>query len=268
MRRPHQEPVTRGARRRAFCCLIAAASLAPGSVESLDQSAAPAPARPRLSRLQGTASVDRQTDVIGATVVARPREGATRLYLTSTGEDGVFQIAGLPDGAYDLRLEREGFETLIKEDVGLKFPFRAVVEVTMRRVGLAAQLAARNAREESSGEAVLSLEGSVVELGGEPLGEVELRLSPLDGEADPFFVESAEDGRFALAGLTSGRWEVVVKGVGYLPMRAEVRLDAPTELRAFLVRQPADYIPSPRELMLLEEPLPPAGLEPFAIVPR
>ena len=45
-------------------------------------------------------------------------------------------------------------------------------------------------------------------------------------------------------------------------------LDAPTELRAFLVRQPADYIPSPRELMLLEEPLPPAGLEPFAIVPR
>lgn len=244
----------------ATVCLLSAAFPAARADET-------APAKPRLSRLQGTVAIDRNNDVVGATVLARAQDDASRIYVTSTGDDGEFQIPGLPDGAYDLHLEREGFETLVKRDVSLRFPFRAVVEVAMRRVGLAARPAARQTDGTATG-ARLSVSGTAFAADDGPLADVELRLMPLSGAGDPFFVESGDDGRFVLDGLAAGLWELAVRGVGYLPIRAELRLEGDAEITAYLVQQPADYLPSPRELMLLEEPLPPEGLEPFAIVPR
>jgi hypothetical protein len=224
-------------------------------------------ARARLSRLQGKAYVDRHTDVIGATVVVQPLKDPSRLFLTSTGDDGVFHVEGLADGDYRVRLEREGFVPLVKERVNLRFPFRAVVEVRMSEGAAAGLPQAQPAVGGSGSTDPLLVRGRVLEQGKGPLGEIYLRFIRPDGRRDPRYLRSAEDGAFRAEEMLPGRWRVHVQGVGYLPVVTEVDLDRDTDLLVYLVRQPADYEPSPRELMLPEQPLPPKGLRPMSVDP-
>jgi hypothetical protein len=103
--------------------------------------------------------------------------------------------------------------------------------------------------------------GRVVEVGGEIVPEVTLRLVRLDGAEDPVSIRTGEDGTFSLDGLTSGGWDVEMRGVGYLPIRGPLTLERDVEVVAFLVAQPADYDASVFDLLPPEIPIPPPGID-------
>ena len=90
-----------------------------------------APPEVKLTRLQGRARESRTQDVVGAMVVVQRAADPSVFYLTTSGADGAFLIDKLPDGDYTVRLNREGYNSEVKTGIQLKYPFRAVVEVTM-----------------------------------------------------------------------------------------------------------------------------------------
>ncbi len=223
----------------------------------LSQSAQP-PAR--VSRLQGTAYLDRNEDVIGATVVVHAMEDRSTIYLTSTDEHGRFRIEGLPDGNYKVRVHRHGVETMVKDDVSVRFPFRAVVELNMEQVERGPILPTGMTREGDAPSGMATLHGMTRTPSGLPMGEVKLRIVKTDGQDDPLMATTAEDGTFRIDGITAGEWRVTIVGVGMLPIRTWVYLVDDHELEIKLVLQPAAYEPSPLELMPIEDPIPPAGM--------
>lgn len=214
----------------------------------------------RVSRLQGTAFLDRNEDVIGATVVVHAMEDRSTIYLTSTDEHGRFRVEGLPDGHYKVRVHRHGVETMVKDNVSVRFPFRAVVELDMEHVERGPVLPTGMAPEDAvySGEA--TLRGIARTPRGLPMGEVKLRIVKTDGLDDPKMATTAEDGTFQIDGITPGEWRVTIVGVGMLPIRTWVYLVDDHKLDIKLVLQPAAYEPSPLELMPIEDPIPPPGL--------
>jgi hypothetical protein len=219
-----------------------------------------APAPQRLSRLQGTAYLDRNDDVIGATVVVYKMEDRSKIYLTSTDEHGRFKIDSLPDGRYKVRVHRHGVETIVKNDVNVRFPFRAVVELDMEQVEEGPILPTGSAEEGETPTGMATLKGIARTPGGNPMAEVKLRLVKIDGRTDPLMATTAEDGTFQIDGIPAGEWRVTIVGVGMLPIRTWIYLAGDDELDIRLVLQPAAYEPSPLELMPVEEPIPPPGM--------
>src|SRR5260370_13215339 len=49
-----------------------------------------------------------------------------------TGGDGRYELPGLSPGIYDLRVEKEGFNTIIQQEIGLQVTQDAVLNVTLR----------------------------------------------------------------------------------------------------------------------------------------
>ena len=102
----------------------------------------------------------------------------------------------------------------------------------------------------------------VADLDGNSLSEVRVRFIHPAGRLDPRAAQTDEAGVFELSDLGAGTWEIEFDGVGYLPLDVTLDVTDDTELRLRLVRQPADYEPSPLELMPPEKPTPPPGFEP------
>lgn len=229
-----------------------------GSAPAQDAPAASAPER--VSRLGGRAYLGRNAPVVGGTVLVRPEDRPGEFHLTSTDEDGEFRVDGLPDGSYSVRIEREGLEPEVKSGVPLKFPFRAVVELGMEPAAAAATERSVLTTGSAAASGPLSLAGRVIEAGDGPAGEVQLRFVRLDGGEDPRRLRSRPDGSFELDGVGAGVWRVEISGVGYLAQRMALDLRGAPRLHVSLVRQPADYDPTPLELMPPEQPIPPAGL--------
>jgi hypothetical protein len=243
--------------------LLVAALLAAGTVLGarplFAQNAPAAQPAERLSRLGGRAYLQRRTPVPGATVLVHHEEHPTVLYLTSTDDEGEFRVAGLIDGFYRVRVEREGLGAQVKEGVSVKFPFRAVVELDLDPVPSQAAAKARIIPVATSTAGPLGVRGRVTDVGGEPVGEVQLRFVRLDGSEDPRVVRSLPDGSFELGGAGSGVWRLEVTGVGYLGQRMALDLHDEISLSVIVVRQPANYDPTPLELMPIEQPIPPPG---------
>jgi hypothetical protein len=236
---------------------IAGAWTAPsGSVMGQDP---PGEAAERVSQLRGRAYLGRNAPVVGATVLVQSEDRSSALFLTSSDEDGVFRVDGLADGSYRVQVEREGLQPETKEGVSLKFPFRAVVELQMSPLAVP-PAGGRDLVPDATGDGEpLSLRGRVLESGAGPLGDVQLRFVRLDGREDPQTFRSARDGTFELQPAGAGLWRVEVSGVGYLSQRMALPLHGSAFLTLILVRQPADYDPTPLELMPPEQPIPPAG---------
>ena len=57
-----------------------------------------------------------------------------------------------------------------------------------------------------------------------------------------------------------GGWRIEARGIGFLPIRIDVHFEDDVELKITMVQQPAEYDPSPLELMPREEPLAPADM--------
>ena len=87
-----------------------------------------------------------------------------------------------------------------------------------------------------------------------------MRIVNEDGRADPRTIESDDEGRAEFGPITAGRWTLESRGLGFLPIRAQVELVGDTDLMLVMVPQPGDYDPSALELLPPERPIPPAGL--------
>ena len=166
---------------------------------------------------------------------------------------------GLPDGEYRVRVARAGLSPVTKDRVTVRFPFRAVVEVTMQ-VSTGPTAPVGSATGAVTGERI-AVSGWVSGQEGEPMPEVRVRLVRVDGRVDPRSLRTGADGRFAFPDLHAGEWRLGVQGVGFLPIRQPIELTSDTELSVTLVRQPAQYEPSPLELMPPERPVPPEGFD-------
>jgi hypothetical protein len=243
-------------RRRSTCLALAAICLALATSAPAQDNAEAAPAKKSpLSRIQGRTYFDRNRDVTGATVLVRPQDDPSRLFLTASDGKGNFRVDDLPNGQYLVVVEREGLAPVVKTDVELRFPFRAVVELPMQRRGGADDAEAETAAAKAS--TPVGLTGTVVERDGGPVADVTLRFVRADGTADPRRVRTDGEGLFELTELPGGLWRVEVLGVGFLPLRTRLDLDADAELHVALVEQPVSYEPSPLDLMPPEQPLVP-----------
>jgi len=229
----------------------------PATAASTTASAAPDPKK--TSRLGGRAYLDRRDPIVGASVLAHAQDRPDVLYLTSTDAEGIFRIAGLPDGAYSVRIEREGLGANTKSDVSVKFPFRAVVEFDLDPVGAGASAESRIVPAGSGGSGPLTVTGSVIEVNGGPVPELRLRFVRVDGGEDPRVLRSLPDGGFELSGVSSGVWHVEVSGVGFLTQRMALDLQGEVSFTALVVQPPPDYDPTTFDLMPTEQPIPPAG---------
>jgi hypothetical protein len=244
---------------RTVLVVLAAVGMLLAGVPARCQEAPPAEKKERLTQLGGRAYLGRNAPVVGATVLVRPEGRPGEAYLTSTDEHGVFRVDGLPDGSYSVRVEREGLAARAKDDVPVKFPFRAVVELEMSPLEAASAEPAAATPAAMPAEEPLQLRGQVVEAGAGPVGEVRLRFVRPDGLEDPRILRSRPDGTFEIEGAGPGVWRVEASGVGYLSQRIALDLRGTSLLKVILVRQPADYHPTPLELMPPEQPIPPQG---------
>ncbi len=210
----------------------------------------------RLSRLQGRASLGRNRYVVGATVLVRPADESSRIFVTATDSKGRFRIDQLPDGTYDVELRREGLETVIKRNIGLRFPARPVIEVTMKPVAeqAAPMVAPGSGDERLDAVELVTVSGHVVH-GGEPMSDVRLRFVRRDGRVDPFTARSSSDGSFGPNRVPAGPWRLEASLVGFLPIWISVDLVRDSQLTVSMVPQPATYRPSPLELMPQEQPV-------------
>lgn len=229
-------------RHRRIAILLTAALAAPTAA-----------AQEKLSRLQGSVYLGRNAPVIGATALVRPQERPQELYMTSSDGRGGFRVDGLPDGLYSVRVAKDGLAPVVKNNVSVRFPFRAVVEMEMAPLKETEQ-----AIQAAGSSSTLGITGRVLELEAGPLGEVQLRLVRSGAGDDPRILRSDPDGNFSIDGITAGEWRIEVKGVGLLPQRMVLDLEEDVWLTVIVVRQPPGYEPTPLELMPAEQPIPPA----------
>ncbi len=212
----------------------------------------------KSSGLQGRVRLTRRRGIPGVSVIVTPAGGGSAVWLTSTDDRGQFKLNDVPDGTYDLRLERDGYGPIRKGNVEVRYPFRAVVETTMQPAGAGPASTADGAQPASIGSPrELTVEGRVIGADGEPIGEVEVRALHVEARHDPRTVLTGEAGGFMLEGLAAGTWSLQIRGLGYLTIRGELTLFEDTVARVRLIEQPPDYEPSPLDLLPLEIPLPP-----------
>jgi len=220
----------------------------------------------RGTRLQGTAYLGRNRDVVGATITVRDEADPASFFLTTTDEKGRFRVGELPNGSYSVEVRREGLASVFKSGVVLRFPFRAVVEVPMEPISSGASAVADEPEGTTGFSDPVSVSGEARDLDGALLREVSVRVIKSGGGVDPRRVATASDGSFVIDDIRPGNWRLEVRGIGFLPMRTSVDLIADSNLELWMVQQPASYLPSPLDLMPEEEPIPPEGLGPRVLV--
>jgi hypothetical protein len=230
----------------------------PAPATTTKQEAAPASSN-RGRQLQGTVILRRNVPVVGANVLVRAEGTGSSFDLTATDAKGAFKVDSLPDGTYTVEVLRPGLKPITKQNVAIRAPFRAVVEVMMEpESGAAASTETRSADgAEPSSSGLIQVRGLVTTRDSGPKGEIRVRLVRPDGSEDPRAALTQPDGTFALEGLPAGPWRIEVLGAGYLPIRAKLYLGADSRVTATLVQQPANYKPAPEDLMPPEEPIPP-----------
>jgi hypothetical protein len=211
----------------------------------------------QTSSLQGRAYLGRRAPVIGATALVQSQESAADLYLTSSDDKGVFRVDGLENGLYRVRVEREGLVPRYMEDISVKYPFRAVVELEMVPVGKSSNSEPATAPKTAGSQALLSVVGQVLERNVGPIGEAHLRFVKKGGGDDPRILRSAADGSFALPAMTAGEWNIEINGVGLLPQRIGLNLEEDIALTVIMVRQQPGHEQTPFDLMPPEQPIPP-----------
>ena len=240
----------------AVCLLLLPGGSLP-AIEPPPPTTVNAPTTPEAGTIiQGSVILKRRSPVVGAAVVIRPQGGAGGIVVTATDSKGNFRVEAVKDGSYRLDVTREGYQPVVKDNVEVKAPFRAVVEIVMEAAKEGTP-AAPAAKDGESAPGPIRLSGLATTRESGPKGEVEIRMQRADGKAEPRSTLSGPDGTFAIEDLSPGTWKIEVLGAGYLPIRVPLDLQADARVTATLVPQPMNYAPAPEDLLPPEEPIPP-----------
>src|SRR5579883_1363007 len=105
--------------RSTFPILFAAALWSSGSA-----------AQTTSGMILGSVSDPSRARVPAADVTATSRD-TNRMFATRTNADGVFVLAQIPAGRYDVRVRKPGFKTLLRTDLELHVDDRLRIDVTM-----------------------------------------------------------------------------------------------------------------------------------------
>jgi hypothetical protein len=244
----------------------------PAATPPFPPTARPAPTAPpaaprtgRLSRIQGTVILSRRNPVVGATVLLTSLQPPHHVWVTSTDDRGEFRMEAVSEGSYRLEARRSDLQSVVRENIALRPPFRAVIELTMAPAQGGAT-AATTAPPGPEGAGV-QVTGRTVDRTGAPVPETRLRWVDAAGRHDPTSLRSGEDGAFALQDLPSGTWRLEVYGVGFLPVRVDLPVSENTAVTAVLVKQSASHEPLPLDLIPPEEPIPPPERNATAAAP-
>ena len=216
------------------------------------QTPPPPPAAAPSGQLRGAITTNRHEPAVGAIVLARPESAPSPVRVATTGTNGTFAFDRLPDGAYRVEVRRDGFVPVVKPGIVVRAPFRAVVEVLLTR-------GAAPKETVSPVQGSASLAGSIRVGNGAPLAEARVRLTRVDGTDDSRMMLTTGSGGFSFPELAAGRWRLEVQGAGLLPLRASLDLAGDVAIEAQLAAQPANYRPSPQDLLVPEDVIPPPG---------
>jgi hypothetical protein len=225
-----------------------------------------APGNERLSRILGVVILSRRNPVVGATVLLTSLQPPRRVWVTSTDDRGEFRMEAVSEGSYRLEARRSDLQPVIRDNIALRPPFRAVIELTMvpAQGGATAETTAPPGPESAAG---VQVTGRTVDRTGAPVPETRLRWVDAAGRRDPASLRSGEDGTFVLQDLAPGTWRVEVYGVGFLPVRVDLPVSENTAVTAVLVKQSASHEPLPLDLIPPEEPIPPPEGNAAAVAP-
>jgi hypothetical protein len=91
-----------------------------------------------------------------------------------------------------------------------------------------------------------------------PLAEARVRLVQAEGREDPRASLTDDAGKVSFENLPVGTWRLEILGAGLLPLRAAIEVPGPVAVEATMSPQPADYQPSPQDLIVPEEATPPS----------
>src|SRR5215470_2608480 len=131
----------------------------------------PARAQTQLGTLLGTVT-DTSGAVLSGAKVTVSNLGTALKRESTTDADGEYHVAGLPYGTYSVRIEKEGFQTEIRQGVELLAAATVAINVSLR-VGAV--------KEEVTAEADSTTVDNISSTVGGVISEVALRELPLNG---------------------------------------------------------------------------------------
>jgi hypothetical protein len=219
----------------------------------------------KKSWMSGKYFVTRKQMVPGATVKVMD-EKHEKIYLTSTDEEGAWRLNNIPGGNYSVEIFKEGFDYIEKKNVGVRFPFRTVVELQatpsmetigdIRRWGKLPKKKDYRQRNEAAND-TFKLSGKASAIDGSSLLDTEIRLRDFNREINPLRTFSRSDGSFVLEGLPPGFYDLFIMVPGYLPLWIIMDINGDVEITAMMLLQPLNYEATPSELLPSEKPIPP-----------
>ena len=106
----------------AFCCLALALLIGGANV---------AIAQEVTATITGTVTDQSGAAIVGATLTAKSVERG-QSYAATTNDAGIYRIAQLPVGNYDLKVEKQGFQTALHPSFTLSLNQVARVDVEMK----------------------------------------------------------------------------------------------------------------------------------------
>ena len=224
--------------------------------------AGPSAAAAMTGRIRGTVTDGQRKAKGGVLVKLASRRDPSLLRVTSTDEKGEYQFKDLPAGLYDVRVEAGGFRDATQSSIEVKPPFQNMVDVHLEPGGPAAAPAAGappgGAAVQSAAGPGATVRGAFLDSERRPLVEVSILLSSVEGDR-LYQAISGEDGAFTLPGVPAGRYHVLVRSAGHVPIAlksVEVLPQAGLNLSLMLVDYALSARPGPEDSLPIERPRP------------
>src|SRR5262245_1946536 len=226
-------------------------------------------------RVRGVVTDPEKKPVGGRLVVLVSHAEGEALRVTSTDEKGRYQFRDLPPGIYEIRLEAEGFDGVVKKGIDVRPPFQNVVDVTLRRSSPGAPArapaaapsaappapdvaAAVNDPAAPADPAGTLVQGTLRDSAGAPVVEAEVLLAPLAAGALHQGV-SDEEGAFRIEGVAPGGYRLMVRSLGHVPIdvsRVDVARGSGLVLRLTLVDYALNFVSGGQTRPVQERPRP------------
>lgn len=214
-------------------------------------------------QISGTVlSADRKP--VTGTSVAVVNEATAEIHGTNTNQRGRYSIKGLIHGTYSVIVMDPGGGLLRKEQVNVRPLFRNLVDFITEPEGAPPALPRTSKTFQApSGIEPISLTGLIRELGGNPIPEAWVTLTPESGTQPSLRARTDVAGKFKLIQVSPGLFRIRVRALGHITWSlGPVRIEAqdPGTLVLGMVNFPLGH---PETLENLLVPVEPATPEEF-----